>query len=148
MNGGRTLGNRPIPSGSARLKAGTRPSPETARSVCMVLHPSPKKTPRNQQKLLTKGARRRRNPPQKKRGVREGAPGSETTMVMVNNVASPAAQEEIRHYRALGSICRQQAVLHPEASWIWLSQAEKWEDLAEVAVSSLAKQDDTVPIAA
>jgi hypothetical protein len=88
------------------------------------------------------------NPLQKKRGVREGAPGSETTMVMVNNVASPAAQEEIRHYRALGSICRQQAVLHPEASWIWLSQAEKWEDLAEVAVSSLAKQDDTVPIAA
>lgn len=68
-------------------------------------------------------------------------------MVMANNVA-PAAQEEIRHYRALGSICRQQAVLHPEASWIWLSQAEKWEDLAEVAVSSLAKQDDTVPIAA
>jgi hypothetical protein len=67
---------------------------------------------------------------------------------MVNNVEWPTAQEEIRHYRALGSICRQQAVLHPEASWTWLSQAEKWEDLAEAAVSSQAKPQDNVPIAA
>ena len=67
---------------------------------------------------------------------------------MVNNVERPTAQEEIRHYRALGSICRQQAVLHPEASWTWLSQAEKWEDLAEAAVSSQANPPDTVSIAA
>ena len=49
----------------------------------------------------------------------------------------PTTPEDVRHYRALGSICRQQAVLHPEASWTWLSQAEKWEDLAEVAASAL-----------
>ena len=50
----------------------------------------------------------------------------------------PTASEDVRHYRALGSICRQQAVLHPEASWTWLSQAEKWEDLAEAATSALS----------
>jgi hypothetical protein len=41
-----------------------------------------------------------------------------------------------RHYRELGLICRQQAARHPEASWSWLSQAEKWEDLAARASSS------------
>ena len=64
---------------------------------------------------------------------------------MVKDFGSPAAQEDVRHFRALGSICRQQAVLHPEASWTWLSQAEKWEDLAEATVSCQAK---TAPIAA
>lgn len=53
---------------------------------------------------------------------------------MLKDVVWPVAQEDIRHYRALGSICRQQAVLHPEASWTWLSQAERWEDLAAAAV--------------
>lgn len=38
--------------------------------------------------------------------------------------------ETVRHYRSLGLICRQQAVLHPEASWNWLSEAERWEELA------------------
>ena len=60
----------------------------------------------------------------------------------------PIAPEDIRHYRALGSLCRQQAVLHPEASWTWLSQAEKWEDLAEAAMSSLPDGRDTARIAA
>lgn len=39
-------------------------------------------------------------------------------------------QETARYYRSLGLICRQQAVLHPEASWRWLSEAQRWEDLA------------------
>jgi len=59
--------------------------------------------------------------------------GSET---IVTTSVWPAAPEEIRHYRALGLICRQQAALHPEASWTWLSQAEKWENLAEAAGSA------------
>ena len=50
----------------------------------------------------------------------------------------PTAPEDIRHYRALGSICRQQAVLHPEANWTWLSQAEKWESLAEASAPVVA----------
>ena len=69
---------------------------------------------------------------------------------MLKGVVWPVAQEDIRHYRALGSICRQQAAFHPEASWTWLSQAEKWEDLAEAAAPSLVASQDTaisVPIA-
>jgi len=61
------------------------------------------------------------------------AHGSET---IVRTLEWPTAPEDVRHYRALGSICRQQAVLHPEASWTWLSQAEKWEDLAEATTSA------------
>ena len=41
-----------------------------------------------------------------------------------------SSQETALHYRSLGLICRQQAALHPEASWNWLSEAERWEDLA------------------
>ena len=40
------------------------------------------------------------------------------------------ARETARHYRSLGLICRQQAVRYPEASWNWLSEAQRWEDLA------------------
>ena len=50
----------------------------------------------------------------------------------------PTPQDDVRRYRELSSICRQQAVLHPEASWKWLSQAEKWEHLAEGALSGMA----------
>jgi hypothetical protein len=32
-------------------------------------------------------------------------------------------------------------VLHPEANWFWLSQAERWEDLAATA-PALADCDD------
>jgi len=34
------------------------------------------------------------------------------------------------YYRSLGLICRQQAARHPEASWTWLSEAERWEEMA------------------
>jgi hypothetical protein len=34
------------------------------------------------------------------------------------------------HYHSLGLLCRQQAVRHPEASWRWLSEAERYEHLA------------------
>src|ERR1700752_5091821 len=69
----------------------------------------------------------------KKTPTKASCAGSET---IVTTSVWPAAPEEIRHYRALGSICRQQAALHPEASWTWLSQAEKWENLAEAAGSA------------
>jgi hypothetical protein len=70
------------------------------------------------------------------------AQGSET---IVKTLEWPTASEDVRHYRALGSICRQQAVLHPEASWTWLSQAEKWEDLAEATTAALpgSRYDET-----
>ena len=56
----------------------------------------------------------------------------------MKTLVMPTPQDDVRRYRELGSICRQQAVLHPEASWTWLSQAEKWEHLAQGAVSGVA----------
>jgi hypothetical protein len=40
------------------------------------------------------------------------------------------AMKKILSYRAMGSLCRQQAVFHPENSWKWLGEAERWEHLA------------------
>jgi hypothetical protein len=40
-------------------------------------------------------------------------------------------QEDIRRYRALALLCRQQAVFHPEERWKWLGEAERFEHLAE-----------------
>ena len=38
-------------------------------------------------------------------------------------------------YRAMASLCRQQAAYNPEKSWQLLGQAERWEHLAEAAIS-------------
>jgi hypothetical protein len=45
--------------------------------------------------------------------------------------------EKVRHYRAMGQLCRQQAVFHPDMSWHWIGQAQRWEDLAETEIASL-----------
>jgi hypothetical protein len=42
-----------------------------------------------------------------------------------------AAMEKVRRYRALGSLCRQQAAYNPDQSWHLLGQAERWEYLAD-----------------
>jgi hypothetical protein len=47
------------------------------------------------------------------------------------------SRETARYYRSLGLICRQQAARHPEASWTWLSEAERWEDMAVRARESV-----------
>lgn len=39
--------------------------------------------------------------------------------------------EDVRRYRALASLCRQQAAYRPSQSWQLLGQAERWEHLAE-----------------
>lgn len=41
-------------------------------------------------------------------------------------IAEKAAQD----FRSRALLCRQQAALHPEASWRWLSEAERFEHLA------------------
>ena len=38
------------------------------------------------------------------------------------------------HYRAMASLCRQQAAYNPDKSWQLLGQAERWEHLAETAI--------------
>lgn len=44
--------------------------------------------------------------------------------------------ENIKHYRAVALLCRQQAVLHPEASWQWLAEAERYEHLADAEIAA------------
>jgi hypothetical protein len=48
--------------------------------------------------------------------------------------------ENIKHYRAAALLCRQQAVLHPEASWHWLAEAERYEELAEAEIEAHFKE--------
>jgi hypothetical protein len=48
--------------------------------------------------------------------------------------------KKILSCRAMGSLCRQQAVFHPENSWKWLSEAERWEHLADAEIASHFKE--------
>ncbi len=43
---------------------------------------------------------------------------------------------KVRRFRAMGSLCRQQAAYNPDQSWKLLAEAAYWEHLAEVEVSS------------
>ena len=44
--------------------------------------------------------------------------------------------ENVRRYRALASLCRQQAAYRPLQSWDLLGQAEHFEHLAEVELKA------------
>lgn len=39
--------------------------------------------------------------------------------------------ENAQQCRAIALLCRQQAGFHPQDSWKWLAQAERWEHLAD-----------------
>jgi len=62
--------------------------------------------------------------------------------------------ENVRRYRALASLCRQQAAYRPLQNWQLLGQAEHFEYLAEIALKAhfdacnTQLQDDTVATAA
>ena len=43
---------------------------------------------------------------------------------------------KVRRFRAMGSLCRQQAAYNPAQSWPLLAKAEHWEHLAAVETSS------------
>ncbi len=51
--------------------------------------------------------------------------------------------KKILSYRAMASLCRQQAVFHPENSWKWLGQAERWEHLADAEIASHFEECNT-----
>ena len=53
------------------------------------------------------------------------------------------AMENVRHYRAMGSLCRQFAVFDPVHSWKYLIEAQKWEHLAEGEIASHFKECNT-----
>ena len=46
--------------------------------------------------------------------------------------------DEVRRYRAMGSLCRQSATLNPLNTCKLLGDAERWEHLAELTESSPA----------
>jgi len=48
--------------------------------------------------------------------------------------------ENVRHYRAMGSLCRQLAVFDPIHSWKYLIEAQKWEHRAEAEIASHFKE--------
>jgi hypothetical protein len=39
--------------------------------------------------------------------------------------------ENAQQCRAIALLCRQQVSFHPQDSWKWLAQAERWEHLAD-----------------
>ena len=44
--------------------------------------------------------------------------------------------QKVRRYRALGSLCRQQAAYNPSQRWRLLAEAEHWEHMAAVEMAS------------
>ena len=54
------------------------------------------------------------------------------------------AMKNVRSYRAMALLCRQQAVFHPEKSWKYLGDAERWEHLAEAEISDPFNQCNTM----
>jgi hypothetical protein len=55
--------------------------------------------------------------------------------------------EKVLRYRAMGSLCRQSAVLNPLNSWKLLGDAERWEHLAEAEIASHFKECNTTRLA-
>jgi hypothetical protein len=53
---------------------------------------------------------------------------------MKNNV------QNVRRYRAMGSLCRQRAVFDPQNSWKHLGDAERWEHLAHAEIASHSRE--------
>ncbi len=61
--------------------------------------------------------------------------------------------ENVRRYRALASLCRQQAAYRPLQNWELLGQAERFEHLADIELKAHfnacnVSQDETTPAAA
>jgi hypothetical protein len=57
--------------------------------------------------------------------------------------AGALAMENVRHYRAMCSLCRQLAVFDPIHSWKYLIEAQKWEHRAEAEIASHFKECNT-----
>jgi hypothetical protein len=49
----------------------------------------------------------------------------------------------VSRYRAMSSLCRQHAAYNPSRSWQLLADAERWEHLAAMEISSPAKESNS-----
>ena len=61
----------------------------------------------------------------------------------MSNKTEEVAMKNVSRYRALGSLCRQQAAYNPAQSWQLLAKAEHWEHLAAVEMSSHFEECNT-----
>jgi hypothetical protein len=50
--------------------------------------------------------------------------------------------QNIKRYRAMGSLCRQRAVFDPQNSWKHLGDAERWEHLAHAEIAVHSREHD------
>jgi hypothetical protein len=51
--------------------------------------------------------------------------------------------KNVQRLRAMGSLCRQQAAYNPAQSWKLLAEAEYWEHIATVEMSSHFEEGNT-----
>ena len=51
--------------------------------------------------------------------------------------------KNVRRLRAMGSLCRQQAAYNPSQSWKLLAEAEYWEHMAAVEMTSHFEESNT-----
>jgi hypothetical protein len=51
--------------------------------------------------------------------------------------------KNVSHFRAMGSLCRQQVAYNPAQSWKLLAEAEHWEHLAAVEMASHFEECNT-----
>jgi hypothetical protein len=51
--------------------------------------------------------------------------------------------KNVQRFRAMGSLCRQQAAYNPAQSWKLLADAEYWEHMAAVEMSSHFEECNT-----
>jgi hypothetical protein len=58
-------------------------------------------------------------------------------------MAREVAMKNVSRFRAMGSLCRQQAAYNPDNRWKLLAEAEYWEHLAQVEMSSHFKECNT-----
>ena len=63
--------------------------------------------------------------------------------ISLSNKFREAGMENVRRYRAMGSLCRQQAAYNPAQKWHLLAQAERWEHLAEEELAGYFKACNT-----
>jgi hypothetical protein len=61
---------------------------------------------------------------------------AQTEGTSLNIRSNETAMKNVVRYRATASLCRQHAAYNPNDSWKLLAQAEHWEHLATVEMSS------------
>jgi hypothetical protein len=61
----------------------------------------------------------------------------------VDNKDWEVTMQKVRRFRAMGSLCRQQAAYNPAHSWKLLAEAEYWEHMAAVETSSHFEECNT-----